>query len=283
MMHFLARLNTRARIEVMSLENFRVPARLWGCLCLSGLLAACAMPPREAMRIIRSQGLIPYLTGTYHPGMLGSGLLHQSRPSYLYSRPGFVRVPYRPVMAATPPSTRYMVDGETPMPYRPKPRSTPRRVEPESSTVTTAPSTSNPPRETPPSTPKPSAGTEVDPVASLPFGSPVPGRPGMVNSPYAQKRQLVDVTGMSPGETVKDPYTGKLFRVPPLPEASSPPPAPKSAPAPAPSKEAAPSAPSSPPASVPPKEEPPAAPKTAPAPAPKDKPATVESAGGQTT
>lgn len=270
----------------MSLEIFRVPARLWACLCLSGLLVACEMPPREAMRIIRSQGLIPYLTGTYHPGMLGSGLLHQSRPSYLYSRPGFVRVPYRPVMAATPPSSRYMVDGETQMPYRPKPRPAPRRGDSDSSTVTTVPRTeARPPREAPPPSTKPAGGTETDPVASLPFGNPVPGRPGMVNSPYAQKRQLVDVTGMSPGETVKDPYTGKLFRVPPLPEASTPPPpASKSAPVPAPAKEAAAPAP----APAAPKEEPPPAPKTTPAPAPtppvpKDKPATVEPAGGQTT
>ena len=40
------------------------------------------------------------------------------------------------------------------------------------------------------------------------------GRVNMVNSPYAGKTQLVDVSGMSAGQTVKCPYTGKLFKVP---------------------------------------------------------------------
>ena len=51
-------------------------------------------------------------------------------------------------------------------------------------------------------------------VAEIPYGSPLPGRPGFVNSPFAQKHQLVDVTGLPTGMEVKCPYTGKLFRVP---------------------------------------------------------------------
>jgi hypothetical protein len=43
----------------------------------------------------------------------------------------------------------------------------------------------------------------------------------MVNSPYANKSQLVDVAGMSPGQTVKCPYSGKLFRVPPTQQAAN--------------------------------------------------------------
>lgn len=53
----------------------------------------------------------------------------------------------------------------------------------------------------------------------IPFGNPISGRPGFVNSPYAAKHQLVDVAGLPVGMEVKCPYTGKLFRVPPQDQA----------------------------------------------------------------
>jgi hypothetical protein len=49
---------------------------------------------------------------------------------------------------------------------------------------------------------------------TLPFGISVEGKPGMVHSPYGDQAQLVDVSGMAAGDTVKDPYNGQLFRVP---------------------------------------------------------------------
>ena len=51
--------------------------------------------------------------------------------------------------------------------------------------------------------------------AGLPYGIPVPGRKGMVTSPYTpEEGKYVDVTGFVSGSVVKDPYTGKFFLVP---------------------------------------------------------------------
>lgn len=70
-------------------------------------------------------------------------------------------------------------------------------------------------------TPAPQAATQTPPAPAatapqeIPQGVPIVGRPGFVNSPFAAKHQLVDVTGLPVGMEVKCPYTGKLFRVPP--------------------------------------------------------------------
>lgn len=48
----------------------------------------------------------------------------------------------------------------------------------------------------------------------LPYGIPVPGKPGFVTSPYAQGSGYVDVRGFPPNTEVKDPYSGKVFLVP---------------------------------------------------------------------
>jgi hypothetical protein len=51
--------------------------------------------------------------------------------------------------------------------------------------------------------------------AGLPYGIPVPGRKGMVTSPYTpEEGKYIDVTGFASGSIVKDPYTGKFFLVP---------------------------------------------------------------------
>jgi hypothetical protein len=52
------------------------------------------------------------------------------------------------------------------------------------------------------------------PRRDLPYGIPVPNKPGFVTSPYAPKSGYVDVRGFPGGTEVKDPYTGKVFLTP---------------------------------------------------------------------
>jgi hypothetical protein len=71
-------------------------------------------------------------------------------------------------------------------------------------TTTTQPAPPPPAPEKPPKTAK----------ADYPYGTPVPGKPGFVKSPYAPDQGLVDVRGFPPGTEVKDPFTNKIFLVP---------------------------------------------------------------------
>ncbi len=51
-------------------------------------------------------------------------------------------------------------------------------------------------------------------VDRSPTATPVTGRVGFVVSPYAPGAGYIDVRGLQPGSTAKDPFTGKIFRVP---------------------------------------------------------------------
>lgn len=64
------------------------------------------------------------------------------------------------------------------------------------------------------SKPSPSPSRSVSGQTQFPTAKPVPGKPGYVFSPFDSSGGYVDVTGYSPGQKVKDPYSGKIFLVP---------------------------------------------------------------------
>lgn len=119
--------------------------------------------------------------------------------------------------SAHPPSQPYVVQQQQPPPPPPQ------QVETQQRRVV---ATDNPPPVSrPTATPRvisqnaPPTTTSTERTASsqgsdLPYGKPVPGKPGYVFSPFDKNGGYVDVTGYSPGQKVKDPYSGKIFLVP---------------------------------------------------------------------
>jgi hypothetical protein len=53
-----------------------------------------------------------------------------------------------------------------------------------------------------------------NPRSDLPYGIPVPGKQGLVTSPFSPDSGYIDVRSFPPGTEVKDPYTGKSFLTP---------------------------------------------------------------------
>ena len=56
--------------------------------------------------------------------------------------------------------------------------------------------------------------TKGNPKSDLPYGIPVPGKPGLVTSPFSPDSGYIDVRNFLPGTEVRDPYTGKSFLTP---------------------------------------------------------------------
>ena len=59
-----------------------------------------------------------------------------------------------------------------------------------------------------------SASSTNDEKSNLLYGTPVPGKPGLVTSPFAPDAGYVQVLGFPPGTPVEDPYSGKIFLTP---------------------------------------------------------------------
>jgi hypothetical protein len=50
--------------------------------------------------------------------------------------------------------------------------------------------------------------------SAIMYGIPIKGKPGFVLSPYAPDKGFVDVRGFPVDSDVRDPYTGKIMKVP---------------------------------------------------------------------
>lgn len=68
-------------------------------------------------------------------------------------------------------------------------------------------------RKTAKAKPSPSP-TGAATALQFPVAKPVPGRPGLVFSPFDPQGAYIDVSGYAPGSKVKDPDTQKIFIVP---------------------------------------------------------------------
>jgi hypothetical protein len=112
-----------------------------------------------------------------------------------------------------------------PQPTRPQPTKTPHATRRSTSRAASAATGTSPAGAQPSHPPKGeeltgtmrrvSAADIEKAKAGLPYGVPVPGRKGMVTSPYMpEDGKYIDVTDFASGSIVKDPYTGKFFLVP---------------------------------------------------------------------
>lgn len=180
-----------------------------------GLTGYVRTPHTDPPRLVDVRGMTPgskvVCPFTHKPFLV---------PTTTAAAPRVATAPSSPEPAKTTPAPSIS-------PTLPAPSSPVASLTPSVTTVPTTPSTAPtkpqvaanlPPVTTPPASQQPAAAPKTE-VQDIPFGIPITGRPGFVNSPFAAKHQLVDVTGLPTGMEVKCPYTGKLFRVPPQDQA----------------------------------------------------------------
>ncbi len=224
-------------------------------LCLFSV--SCKLPPREAWNQVQQRGLLPVLfqpapssnpaaphrVVSQVPAGPDDALKVQpvrqaeiaknpfatpvpGRPGYVFSPhvPGNKIVDVSPFVAGTEVRCPYTMqpfqvpDFTVPAPpqVRPQPQRSIAEIASHGAHSPALPAADQVPPLIPNPDPQPAS---TSALPEIPSGSRVPGRPGFVYSPFAQKNQLVDVAGIAPGVEVKCPYSNQLFRVPePLPE-----------------------------------------------------------------
>jgi hypothetical protein len=115
----------------------------------------------------------------------------------------------------------------SPKPRPPQPRQSSRKQSNEAppndvSDVSNASNSQASPSSTPvPAPPNPknvrvakATATRRNSKGDLPYGIPVPGKQGLVTSPFSPDSGYIDVRSFPPGTEVRDPYTGKTFLTP---------------------------------------------------------------------
>ncbi len=125
----------------------------------------------------------------------------------------------QPNTAAIPPTQPFPVQQASPPPVPPVQTQPPVTATAQQPPSQPKPQPTAAPRvvqsQNPPPSNSPTPGTSaISQNADLPYAKPVPGKPGYVFSPFDKNGGYVDVTGYSPGQKVKDPYSGKIFLVP---------------------------------------------------------------------
>ena len=101
---------------------------------------------------------------------------------------------------------------------KPPPRSTTHKEDIKQSTTREGSATASPSPSATPTQPSILIATAAPKAKGgkrdVPYGIPVPNKPGFVTSPFAPNGGYVDVRGFASGTEVKDPYTDKIFLTP---------------------------------------------------------------------